>query len=111
MSEINVFFHDSPRADKRLEVIFYQVDANGHEKQKKVSFGAKYGKTFIDHRLDKKRQDYIKRHAASGRENWKDPFTPGALSRWILWEKKKLSSAIQHYCEMFGFGLKKRMSR
>lgn len=53
------------------------------ENGKKVHFGLKTGMTYIDH-LDKtKRENYLKRHQKN--EDWNDPYTAGALSRWILW--------------------------
>ena len=43
---------------------------------------------------------YLARHAKN--ENWNDPTTAGALSRWILWNKPTLSSSIADYKKRFG---------
>jgi len=51
----------------------------------KVHFGQMLGQTYIDHGDKAKRAAYIARHGASGRENWEDPYSPGSLSRYILW--------------------------
>ena len=53
----------------------------------------------IDRSLgDRKRRAYLARHGAlKSRENWSDLESPGALSRWILWEKRTLPSAIAAY--------------
>ena len=67
---------NSNRTDKRFTAIF----KNG----KVIHFGAKNGKTYIDHGDKDKRTNYLARHGA-GRENWSDPYSAGALSRWILW--------------------------
>jgi hypothetical protein len=65
----------SDRKDKRYVATF----DNG----KKVHFGLKNGQTYIDH-LDKAKRDaYLKRHQKN--EDWTNPYTAGALSRWILW--------------------------
>lgn len=65
----------SNKKDKRYKATF----DNG----KVVHFGAKNGSTYIDHKDKKKRENYIKRHDV--RENFDDPYTAGALARWLLW--------------------------
>jgi len=42
---------------------------------------------------------YLRRHKA--REDWDDPMSPGALSRWILWSAKSLEKGIQNYRNHF----------
>ena len=66
----------STRKDKRFMAIF----KNGTI----THFGAKNGNTYIDHGDKKKRLAYIARHSKNG-ENWRDPYSAGALSRFILW--------------------------
>ena len=47
---------------------------------------------------DRKRAAYLARHGApQSRENWRDLRSPGALSRWILWEKRSLREAVRAY--------------
>jgi hypothetical protein len=65
----------STRAGKR----FMATYANG----KVVHFGQAGGQTYIDHGDKAKREAYLARHKK--RENWNDPFSAGALSRWLLW--------------------------
>ncbi|MGL5713455.1 MAG: DUF5754 family protein [Paraclostridium sp.] len=65
-----------------------------------VHFGSKNGETYIDHNDDLKRDNYIKRHRRLN-ENWNNKYSPGALSRWILWEKKSLPEAIKFYKKKF----------
>jgi len=48
-----------------------------------VHFGLKNGSVYIDHHDKKKRDNYLKRHLKN--ENWDDPYSAGALSRWLLW--------------------------
>ena len=64
----------SIRPNKRFVAIF----KNG----KKVHFGSK-GQSYIDHGNKDLRSAYLARHAP--RENWNDPYSPGSLSRWLLW--------------------------
>jgi hypothetical protein len=66
----------SKRKGKRLVAIF----KNG----KKVHFGSE-GQTYVDHKDKEKRAAYLARHGASGKQRWDDPYSAGALSRWILW--------------------------
>lgn len=65
----------STRKDKKLMATF----ANG----KVVHFGAKGSKTYLDHGDKAKREAYLARHKVN--ERWSDPYSPGALSRWLLW--------------------------
>lgn len=65
----------STRKGKRFMAIF----ANG----KVIHFGLDGGKTYIDEGNKIKRQNYLARHEK--RENWNDPYSAGALSRWLLW--------------------------
>ena len=66
----------SKRKGKRLVAIF----KNG----KKVHFGSE-GQTYVDHKDKEKRAAYLARHGARGKQRWDDPYSAGALSRWILW--------------------------
>lgn len=71
----------------------------------KVHFGQAGGSTYIDHGDEKKREAYIARHGGGGRENWKSPYTAGALSRWILWGPfKQLEANVGFFKSMFRLG-------
>lgn len=48
-----------------------------------------------------KRRQYIARHGKGG-ETWDDPTTPGALSRYLLWEKPTLKQAVAAFKKRFG---------
>lgn len=68
----------------------------------KVHFGQMLGQTYIDHGDEKKRAAYIARHGASGKENWQDKYSPGALSRWLLWgDSPSLEENIRAYRKRF----------
>lgn len=69
----------SMRKGKRFMVTF--------ENGKTVHFGQAGGQTYIDHGDKMKREAYLKRHQT--RENWNDPYSSGALSRWLLWGDSK----------------------
>ena len=46
---------------------------------------------------DAKRRAYISRHSKSPGENWSNIRSAGALSRYVLWEKRTLPAAIAYY--------------
>lgn len=57
-------------------------------------FGAKGMSDYTIHKDDERKQRYISRHKKN--ENWNDPTSAGALSRYILWgpttsKKKNIS--------------------
>ncbi len=82
----------SPIKTKKLRAYF---NDNTH-----TDFGANGYKDFILFKGNlNKKKSYIRRH--SKRENWNDPKSPGALSRWILWNKPKLRESIKNYKKKF----------
>lgn len=90
----------STRPGKKLMALFSYADG----RKKTVHFGCASCGDYIrwskvDKSLgDRRRRAYIARHGArKSRENWNDLESPGALSRWILWEKRTLPSAIASY--------------
>ena len=66
---------------------------------KRVHFGAKGSTTFSSGATEDKKNAYLKRHAP--RENWNDPLSAGALSRWILWNKPSLKASIADFKKRF----------
>jgi Family of unknown function (DUF5754) len=86
----------SDKPGKKLTATF----VDDHSKRtKKVHFGAAGMGDFTLHRDPDRKSRYLKRHRAN--ENWNDPLTAGALSRWILWNKPTLNASIQDYRNRF----------
>lgn len=56
-------------------------------KQKTVKFGTSSNYALNPVKTKKDRNAYIARHAVS--ENWNDPLSRGALSRYILWGESR----------------------
>lgn len=78
----------------------YDAVFEGDGVHKTVSFGAKGYLDFIKSGGDEERKErYIKRHQAN--ENFNDPMTAGALSRFILWNKPTLHESIKDYKKRF----------
>lgn len=87
----------SPLKTKKYRMEFY-------EKNKKIrhtDFGAEGYSDYTKHGDDKRKKRYLDRHKK--RENWNDPFSAGALSRWILWNKKTITSSFSDYKNKFDF--------
>ena len=95
--------------DNKKYDAFFLLDTG---KEKIVSFGQagardnvlindKLSKFYLPKVLDRNvtKASYLRRHKA--RENWNDPMTAGALSRWILWNRKTLDASIKIFKNTF----------
>jgi hypothetical protein len=88
----------SSRKDKKLVAEFCpcaKKEACRGKDYKKVHFGLKGSTTFTEGATEQTKNAYLKRHAPN--ENWNNPTSAGALSRWLLWEKKSLQDAIKNF--------------
>ena len=84
----------SPKKDKKYVATFSR---NG--RIKKTHFGSAGMSDFTKHKNSARKQRYINRHKK--RENWKDPTSAGALSRYVLWGKPSLRASIADYKKRF----------
>ncbi len=100
MRPISVKISRSPRKDKKLVAEF--VYANG--KTKKTHFGGRGYSDYTKHKDPRRKERYLRRHQRN--ENWNDPTTAGALSRWILWNKPNLNASIQDFENRFNLSAK-----
>lgn len=81
---------------KKWDAVFQYPD--GHTKT--TPFGARGMSDFTKHKDVTRRQRYLTRHGHMG-ENWKDPTSAGALSRWILWNKPTFQASLADYKRRF----------
>ena len=81
---------------KKYTAIFYD---NDNKKIKTSQFGSAGMSDYTIHRDDQRKQRYLDRHRAN--ENWNDYMSAGALSRWILWNKRTLQESIKDYKRKF----------
>ncbi len=88
----------STNSNKKLMAIFKDCHT---ERQKTTHFGAKGMSDYTIHKDNDRKKRYISRHSAN--ENWNNPTTAGALSRWILWNKPTLKASISDYKKKFKF--------
>ena len=68
-------------------------------KSKPPECGKKEKSDYTIHKDDERKDRYLARHEKN--EDWKDPLTPGALSRWVLWNKKTLKASIADFKKRF----------
>lgn len=95
---VKVEITKSNRNNKRFQAVFYDDD---NKKIKTTQFGLKNPKigTYIDHKNDKLKENYLKRHKKN--ENWNDFMSAGSLSRYILWNKKTFQDSLNDYKKIF----------
>lgn len=86
----------SHKPEKKWDAVF--ITETGREKV--VPFGAAGMSNFTKHKNVTRKQRYIKRHSGMG-ESWNKPDTPGALSRWILWNKKGFRESVADFKRRF----------
>lgn len=86
-----VYLNKSKRKNKKWMI---QIE------NRTIHFGAKGMSDYTIHQDSNRKQRYIQRHYS--RENWTDPLTAGFWSRWLLWEKPSLKTAIRSIYKKFG---------
>ena len=93
----------SSNSEKKLMAVF--EDSEG-KKIKTTHFGQRGASDYTKHGEKERMERYLERHGGgfetSTKENWKDPTTAGALSRWILWNKPSLKASFDDYKSRFG---------
>jgi hypothetical protein len=85
----------SRKTEKKYDAVF---EKNG--RQKVVPFGAARMSNYTKHKNATRKQRYMRRHMK--REHWRNPDTPGSLSRWILWNKPSFRDSVADYKQRFG---------
>jgi len=81
----------STRADKKLMAEFDDGTI--------THFGQKGAGDFTKSGDEEKKANYIARHRVN--ENWNDPKSAGALSRFILWNKPTIAGSVRDFKERF----------
>ena len=97
-------FSIEPANDGRHKYVAIWANPADKSVKRRVPFG---GAGFADYTLfspelrEERRRLYIARHKKN--QDWNNPYTAGALSRWILWEFPTISQAVAEYKKKFGF--------
>jgi hypothetical protein len=80
---------------KKYDAVFETPEG----KEKVVSFGAAGMSDFTLHHDEERKERYLNRHRKN--EHWDKPDSPGALSRYILWNKKTVKASLRDYKKRF----------
>ena len=86
----------STKSDKKMMAVFEDIKTG---RRKTTHFGAAGMSDYNKHKDLNRKKRYIIRHKKN--ENWNDPTTAGALSKWILWNKPSLKASIADYKSRF----------
>jgi len=81
---------------KKLMAVFTYPDG----KTRTTHFGARGMSDYTKHGDKERMERYLDRHD-NGREDWNDPTTAGALSRWVLWNKPSLEESFNDFKKRF----------
>jgi hypothetical protein len=87
----------SAKPEKKFDA-YFEMD-NG--RVKRTSFGAAGMSNYTRHKNSTRKQRYLTRHGGM-KEDWSDPTTAGALSRWVLWNKTGFRASIADFKRRFG---------
>jgi hypothetical protein len=90
-----VVIKKSNKEGKKLMAVF--TLENGRTRT--THFGASGMDDYTKTRDKAQKQRYLKRHRRN--ENWNNPLSAGALSRWILWNKETRGASISDFKRRF----------
>lgn len=85
----------SKSGHKKLRAVFRL----SNKRTRTIHFGDKRYEDYTTHGDAKRKRLYIQRHEA--REDFNNPMTAGALSRWILWNKKTIEASVKDFQRRF----------
>lgn len=86
---------ESDKKGKKFDAVFRDKEG----KEKVVSFGQAGAGDFTKTGDEEAKRLYLIRHRKN--ESWDKPMTPGALARWILWNKPTLKESIADFKKRF----------
>ena len=86
----------SDKSGKKYMAVFTDTSSG---RTKTTHFGADGMSDFTIHKDEARKKRYLDRHRK--RENWNDPTSAGALSRWILWNKPSYKASVKDFKSRF----------
>ena len=89
----------STRQDKKWMAEFTRTTLGDRSFKLTTHFGARGYEDYTQHKDEERKRRYISRHKKN--ENWNDVTSAGALSRWILWNKRTFNASLQDYKRRF----------
>jgi hypothetical protein len=93
-----IYLYVSDKPTKKFYIQFINPKTG---REKKVYFGAAGMSDFTINKDEDRKARYLKRHKGMG-EDYTNIYTPGALAKNILWNKKTISASIKDTNERFG---------
>jgi Family of unknown function (DUF5754) len=78
---------------------WFGVFTDEKRRETRIPFGAAGYQDLTQHHDRRRKTLYLARHRKN--ENWNDPQTPGALSRWILWHTPNLEQNVKQFKSRF----------
>lgn len=96
-----ISFSKSPLEGKKIKIVFDNPKMTFH-------FGSDVSQTYSEGATKQKRENYLKRHKASGKENWTE-INPASLSAKILWGKhQSINKNLKDYMKEFNINDKRK---
>ena len=92
---VKVVIKASTKSTKKLMATFTRENGS----TKTTHFGAAGMDDFTKTKNEEQKKRYLDRHRKN--ENWNNPESAGALSRWILWNKTSRQASIADYKRRF----------
>lgn len=92
---VSVKIKKSNNKGKKLVAEFIYSDGT----KSKTHFGASGYSDYTKHKDSERKERYLARHEVN--EDWNNPTSAGALSRWVLWNKPDLEESIEDYERRF----------
>ncbi len=89
----------STRQDKKYMAVFDRTTLGDRSFKLTTHFGARGYDDYTQHKDEQRKKQYLARHRKN--ENWNNPTTAGALSRWILWNKPTFSASLNDFRRRF----------
>jgi len=86
------------RSDRKQKKLVAKFALEGGS-ERTIHFGAKNSTTFAEGASETKKKAYLARHKV--REDWNNPLTAGALSKWILWTEPSIKKGIAAFKKRF----------
>ena len=83
----------------KYTMIFYD---HLRKRVKTINFGAVGYEDYTTHKDLQRKMNYLSRHS---NEDWSNPQSAGALSRWILWNKTSISTSYKDFRSKFKYEL------
>ena len=100
------YFKNFKQSDDGIHKYEITFENDETKRTKTIKFGAKgyndytiYYKEDGKNKADEMKDAYIARHKVN--ENWDNPYLPGTLSRYILWEHKTVKESLVDYIKRF----------